>query len=128
MCSCHGPHHRNCHHQPGNKPERFIQPSLLLCLAEKSSYGYELIEQLSGFRLHSGSPDPGAVYRHLRRLEMEGYVESHWKTGEAGPAKRMYAMTAAGISLLHAWAGELGERKAALEEFLERYLILNEKQ
>lgn len=127
MCSCHGPRHRNCHHQPGNKPERFIQPSLLLCLAEKSSYGYALIEQLGSFRLHSENPDPGAVYRHLRRLEMEGYVESHWETGEAGPAKRMYTITADGISLLKAWAAELEERKAALEEYLHKYQKLTNK-
>lgn len=121
MCNCHGPHHKNCHHQLGTKAERFIQPSLLLCLAEKSSYGYELIERLSNFRLHSGNPDPGAIYRHLRRLETEGYVESHWETGEAGPAKRIYAITADGISLLQAWTSEITERKAALEEFLQRF-------
>ena len=117
----------NCHCRPSGKQERFLQPSLLLCLAEHSSYGYELLERLSLFRFHTGGVDPGAVYRHLRRLESEGYVESRWETGEAGPAKRVYVITAAGQELLKAWVAELEGRRAALDDFLSRYQELSEK-
>lgn len=122
MCnSCHGKGHTSCHCQPSGKVERFIQPTLLLSLLQKPSYGYELLERLSSFRFYSGSPDTGAVYRHLRRLENDGHVESRWESGEAGPNKRTYSITPHGIAMLHAWANELQERKAAIEDFLLKY-------
>lgn len=119
--SCHGRHHNDCRCRPSGKVERFIQPSLLLSLFEQPSHGYDLLERLSGFRFYEGSPDTGAVYRHLRRLEEEGYVESKWETGEAGPAKRIYSLTQDGVALLHAWAADLRERKVAIEDFLRKY-------
>ena len=126
MCnSCHENHHGNgkghCNCQPSGKIERFIQPTLLLSLVQQPSHGYELLERLSHFRFYSGNPDTGAVYRHLRRLENDGYVESRWETGEAGPAKRTYSITPDGITLLHAWADDFLERKAAIEDFLQKY-------
>ncbi|WP_459998282.1 helix-turn-helix transcriptional regulator [Paradesulfitobacterium aromaticivorans] len=118
--SCHDENHEsNC--QPGGKHQRFIQPTLLLSLVEQPSHGYELMERLSRFRFYAGAPDAGAVYRHLRRLENEGFVESHWETGAAGPAKRIYAITQEGITMLHAWAFDMKQRKASIEDFLERY-------
>lgn len=122
MCnSCHRHGNSNYHCQPSGKVERFIQPTLLLSLFQQPSHGYELLERLSSFRFYSGSPDTGAVYRHLRRLENEGYVESRWETGDAGPAKRTYSITQNGVALLHAWANELDERRTAIEDFLEKY-------
>lgn len=122
MCnSYHGRHHDSCHCQPSGKVERFIQPTLLLSLLQQSSHGYELLERLTSFRFYKGTADTGAVYRHLRRLENDGYVESQWETGEAGPAKRTYSITPGGIALLHAWANEFQERKAAIEDFLQKY-------
>lgn len=122
MCnSCHGKGNTSCQCQPSGKVERFIQPTLLLSLFQQPSYGYELLERLSNFRFYSGSPDTGAVYRHLRRLEKDGHVVSQWETGEAGPNKRNYSITPEGIALLHAWANEFQERKAAIEDFLLKY-------
>jgi len=122
MCnSCHGKGNTSCQCQPSGKVERFIQPTLLLSLFQQPSYGYELLERLSAFRFYSGSPDTGAVYRHLRRLEKDGHVVSQWETGEAGPNKRNYSITPEGIALLHAWANEFQERKAAIEDFLLKY-------
>lgn len=118
--------HEGCHCQPSAKIERFIQPTLLLSLLEQPSHGYELLDRLGSFRFYSGAPDPGAIYRHLRRLENEGFVESQWETGEAGPAKRTYSITERGIELLKAWTKEMTERRAAIDDFLERYRSLSE--
>ena len=127
MRGCHGsPRGGNCHCHPPAKAERFFQPSLLLCLAEQPSYGYELLERLSLLPFNTGVPDPGTIYRHLRRLENDGYVESRWETGESGPAKRVYSITPNGIGLLHTWADELKERRAALDSFLQRYNKLSD--
>jgi PadR family transcriptional regulator, regulatory protein PadR len=121
MSTVHSCHHEKKHCYRQSKTERFLQPTLLLCLSKKPSYGYELIEQLKAFPFYSNGPDIGAVYRHLRRLEQEGLVGSHWEPGEAGPAKRIYSITQEGIKLLHNWAQEIKERRDALDYFLEQY-------
>lgn len=106
---------------PGGRISRFIQPCLLLLLFEKPSYGYELMESLAELGLQEGSPDPGAIYRNLRRLERDGFVTSEWNTESSGPAKRYYKLTSDGEDLLHAWASGINKRKEAFEKFLRRY-------
>lgn len=106
---------------PGGRISRFIQPCLLVLLSEKPSYGYELIEGVNRFGFQDGSPDPGAIYRNLRRLEEDGFVISEWETGDAGPAKRYYKLTSDGEDLLHAWASGIRKRKEAFEKFLRKY-------
>lgn len=110
-----------CKFQNNAKPAQLIQPSLLLCLLERPSYGYELIEQLSHFKFHFGIPDSGTIYRNLRRLEKENYVESSWQAGETGPAKRVYTITPQGVLLLKEWINTLEERRSALDNFIRKY-------
>lgn len=123
MCNPSGKSHHNeevceC---PGGRISRFIQPCLLLLLSEKPSYGYELIEGVSEFGFQDGPPDPGAIYRNLRRLEEDGFVTSEWETEGSGPAKRYYKLTSDGEDLLRAWAGGISKRKEAFEKFLHIY-------
>jgi PadR family transcriptional regulator PadR len=58
------------------KRERYIQPSLLMGLLLKPSYGYELIQSIQEFGFVEGQAPPGMVYRHLRQLEKDGLVTS----------------------------------------------------
>ena len=63
--------------QPGSKKtERYIQPSILLALKIKPSYGYKLIQKISQFGFIEGQVPPGMIYRHLRELEENGLVVS----------------------------------------------------
>lgn len=121
-----------CGHEPGRRRdnrcdcrgarmEGFLQPCLLLLLYEKSTHGYELMESMNRLGLWEGVPDAGAVYRHLRRLEEEGLVRSHWSTSGPGPARRRYEITPEGVDYLHDWAVTIRRNKAALETFLRRY-------
>lgn len=121
MCG-HGPggHHGRCDCR-GARMEGFMQPCLLLLLSEKPTHGYELMESMNRLGLWEGVPDAGAVYRHLRRLEEEGLVRSHWSTGGPGPARRSYEITPEGIDYLHDWAVTIRRNKAALDTFLRRY-------
>ena len=100
---------------------RFIQPCLLLLLHEKPAHGYELLDGVARFGFQDGPPDPGGIYRNLRRMEQDGLVTSHWDTSVAGPAKRVYEITADGEELLHAWAHGIERIKDALSNFLEAY-------
>ena len=108
----------NC---PGGKTERFIQPCLLLALRTKPSYGYELLERIIEFGFLDGPADPGMVYRHLRKLEEEGFVSSTWDTSGTGPARRYYRLTTEGEELLRDWIPFMERNLKSLEKFLQLF-------
>ncbi len=102
----------------------FIQPRLLLLLAQKEAHGYELMESLRATAGAERLSDPGMLYRALRQLEEQAVVRSAWRTGGAGPARRVYELTPVGHELLEAWAAEIRKTRAHLDEFLAEYEAL----
>ncbi|MBM4331784.1 MAG: PadR family transcriptional regulator [Deltaproteobacteria bacterium] len=116
---------KECHddgcHCPGGKTERFIQPCLLLALRLKSSYGYDLLEKIMDFGFLDGPADPGMVYRHLRKLEEDGFVSSTWDTSGTGPARRYYRITKEGEELLRDWIPFMERNLRSLKKFLQTY-------
>ncbi|WP_239335965.1 PadR family transcriptional regulator [Frankia sp. CiP3] len=72
---------------------------LLLCLlAERESYGYQLVQRLRETGLSDISD--GTVYPALTRLEREGRVTSRLVTSRSGPARKYYRPTEAGYAAL----------------------------
>jgi PadR family transcriptional regulator PadR len=83
---------------------------LLQLLAERESYGYEVVQ-----RIHqTGLTDvlEGTVYPALARLEREGRVSARLVSSSSGPARKYYRPTAAGYAALAAgiesWASLVG--------------------
>jgi poly-beta-hydroxybutyrate-responsive repressor len=103
------------------KAERYIQPSILMALKSKPSYGYELIQGICRFGFVEGQAPPGMIYRHLRDLEKNGLVASEWKTDGAGPAKRVYQITAEGDEVLDYWILYMKNQAEKLLIFIENY-------
>jgi len=103
------------------KQERYIQPSLLLGLLLKPSYGYELIRNIQGFGFVEGQAPPGMIYRHLRQLELDGLVFSRWETEGAGPAKRMYNITEEGRGVLAVWIDYMKSQAEKMTAFVDAY-------
>ncbi len=71
---------------------------LLHLLAERESYGYEVVQ-----RLHEiGLADvlEGTVYPALARLEREARVSARLVSSNAGPARKYYRPTPAGYKAL----------------------------
>lgn len=97
-----------------------LTTSLLAFLKTANAYGYELSQRLS----EAGLPpfDSAAVYRTLRQLEASGLVASFWDTGESGPARRMYSLTAAGALFLQSWAGVMQAYQAVLNNALQPFV------
>ena len=96
--------------------ERFVEPALLLALAEGRSHGYDMAERLADV-IGVESVDYGNLYRLLRSLEQDGIVSSEWEAQSDAPSKRQYELTSSGESLLEAWVDALrktDERIAAL--------------
>jgi poly-beta-hydroxybutyrate-responsive repressor len=109
-------------HAPGSgKRERYIQPSILLGLFHRPTYGYELIQTMQRFGFMEGSAPPGMIYRHLRQLEEDGLVASEWHTEGAGPAKRIYTITADGREVLGLWIAHMEEQARRLDSFVAEY-------
>lgn len=103
----------------GVLPRNFLRPCLLLLLREEPAHGYDLLQRLR--TLGFVREDPGGLYRALRALEEEGLVHSAWEHSAAGPARRRYTVTRAGVEELHRRAGGLLEASQVLEVFLSRY-------
>lgn len=100
-------------------PRNFLRPCLLLLLREQPAHGYELLERLRP--LGFVRDDPGGLYRALRGLERDGLVRSAWEPSSAGPDRRIYELTRAGMQELHRRAKSVAETADTLDVFLSRY-------
>lgn len=100
-------------------PKSFLRPCLLLLLREQPAHGYELLDRLR--QLGFAGDDPGGLYRALRTLEGDGLVYSAWQSSRAGPDRRIYELTRAGMEELHRRSKALVRARATLDVFLSRY-------
>ncbi|MGM9928541.1 MAG: poly-beta-hydroxybutyrate-responsive repressor [Bacillus sp. (in: firmicutes)] len=100
-------------------PKNFIVPVLLLLLKDWNAHGYELMQKLMQFGLHS--IDQGNFYRILRQLEKDELVTSVWDTSSQGPAKRIYSITSAGEQYLDLWANSLSQYQKLISQFFDMY-------
>ncbi len=105
----------------GGKPQRYMQPSLLMALRKGPSYGYQLIQSIGEYGFLRGDAPPGMVYRHLRQMDEEGLVESSWDAEGDGPAKRVYSITQEGLEILEAWILHMERQRDRLDAFIRRY-------
>ncbi|HLL66154.1 MAG TPA: PadR family transcriptional regulator [Micromonosporaceae bacterium] len=75
-----------------------LSPLLLSLLAERESYGYELVQRLRDLGLADIAD--GTVYPALARLEREGRVAARLIESRSGPARKYYRPTPAGYDAL----------------------------
>ncbi len=100
-------------------PRNYLRPCLLLLLAEGTSHGYELLDQVGELGLDR--VDPGGLYRCLRAMDEDGLVRSSWEPSASGPARRTYELTDEGREWLHVVAGPLADVARALAVYRHRY-------
>jgi len=117
---------RSAPDSPLGLPRNYLRPCLLLLLAEGTSHGYELLDQISAFGLDR--VDPGGLYRCLRAMDEEGLVRSTWAPSTAGPARRTYSLTREGADWLHTIAEALHTTSQALAVYQQRYYQLPQNQ
>lgn len=110
---------------PLGMPRNYLRPCLLLLLAEGTSHGYELLDQM--VELGIDRSDPGRVYRCLRAMDEEGLVHSAWEPSAVGPARRTYTVTDEGREWLHVLAGSVADVSRALTAYQGRYRTLLEQ-
>jgi PadR family transcriptional regulator, regulatory protein PadR len=100
-------------------PKDFLRTCLLLLLREEPTHGYDLLERTRA--LGFDGSDPGGLYRALRKLEQDALVRSAWEPSTAGPHRRIYDITRAGMEELHRRAKSLAAGQGPVEAFLSRY-------
>jgi len=98
----------------------FIQPWLLLLLADGPAHGYQLLEKLNSNDDTRGV-DPGFLYRTLRQFEKDGMLRSSWDVEGRGPARRVYAITEDGVEYLEAWIGHVRAARERLGRLLQAF-------
>ena len=109
---------RHCHCGEQNPAIRgFLIPCLLFFLKDAPSHGYQLIERLQSSDYLKEIPDPGVVYRHLRKLEQDDMVTSAFAPGD-GPARKVYTLTPLGRKHMAQWLVELKTMNDRLTRFL----------
>jgi len=101
---------------------RWMEPFVLVLLAEGRAHGYAVISELEEMGIAGGPVDVGQVYRTLRELEETGHVTSSWSSEPVGPQRRDYELTEAGYAALDEWAAVMKERERLIAEFDARYL------
>lgn len=68
-----------------------VRDALLVVLADRPMYGYELITELEARSSGRWRPSPGSIYPALTRMEEQGLV-----TAEAVDDKKVFSLTARG--------------------------------
>jgi PadR family transcriptional regulator, regulatory protein PadR len=77
------------------------------------------LEKIIEFGFLDDPADPGMVYRHLRKLEEEGFVSSTWDTSDTGPARRYYRLATEGEELLRDWIPFMQRNLKSVQKFLQ---------
>lgn len=91
---------------------------LLLLLRHRASYGYVLRRTLEANHIHA---DPATLYRLLRSLEHDGWLQSSWRSSAAGPRQRLYRLTSEGQRHLDELASAVAAIRDDHAAFLRAY-------
>jgi len=97
-----------------------LETSILALLAEASTHGYDLVDQVSGMASDLVCIDPGSMYRLLRGLEEQGLVSSSWQPAETGPSRRVYSITEQGLEALEIMGESLAMRAKSMQRLAEK--------
>ncbi len=114
-------HHHGRGWSPGGPRRRWLEPFVLVLLADGPAHGYSLLGRLNGLGVAAEDLDVGQVYRTLRELEINGLLASRWQMPDAGAARREYVLTEDGLAVLDEWASVMRERDRLVGEFLDQY-------
>jgi DNA-binding PadR family transcriptional regulator len=103
----------------GKTLARHLRPAVLALLARERTHGYEIVQRLQELEMFvEVPPDTSGVYKALKSMEEEGLIAATWEFGDAGPAKRTYALTKDGKACLKRWAETLRNYRAQIDGLL----------
>lgn len=97
-----------------------LRPTLLFLMHQRPAHGYDLIERLKAFDIHD--IDPSLIYRALRDMEAEGWIQSSWEKEETqGPPRRIYTLTREGDQILASYLEDLKRTRERIDHLIQSY-------
>jgi poly-beta-hydroxybutyrate-responsive repressor len=103
----------------GWPPRDILAPFVLLAVSMQRAHGYVIEDYLRAFGLFGITMS--TLYRTLRQMEKDGFLESTWEPGPTGPARRVYTITDAGHAWLDSSAAMLDTYRQTIDRFLDLY-------
>jgi len=104
---------------PGWPPRDMLAPFVLLAVSLQRAHGYVIEDYLRALGLFGITMS--TLYRTLRQMEKDGFLESTWEPGPTGPARRVYTITDAGHAWLDASAAILDGYRQTIDRFFSLY-------
>jgi PadR family transcriptional regulator, regulatory protein PadR len=104
---------------PSWPPRDMLAPFVLLAVSLQRAHGYVIEDYLRTLGLFGITMS--TLYRTLRQMEKDGYLESTWEPGPTGPARRIYSLTDAGRTWLDASATMLTAYRDTIDRFFGLY-------
>ena len=104
---------------PGWPPRDILAPFVLLAVSLERSHGYGIEDYLRALGLFGITMS--TLYRTLRQMEKDGFLESTWEPGPTGPARRVYSITDAGYVWLDSSAAMLNAYRDTIDRFFGLY-------
>ncbi|MDR3203346.1 MAG: PadR family transcriptional regulator [Deltaproteobacteria bacterium] len=104
----------------GKTLTKLVQPLIMALLARGRQHGYALKRALDkqDDLITQGAPDISGIYRTLKDMERQGYVESSWQLNSNGPATRCFTLTEDGFACLEKWRETLMGYKKQVNELI----------
>jgi PadR family transcriptional regulator len=96
-----------------------LAPFVLLAVSLQRAHGYVIEDYLRALGLFGITMS--TLYRTLRQMERDGFLESAWEPGPTGPARRVYTITEAGHAVLDSSAAMLKAYSEAIDRFFGLY-------
>jgi PadR family transcriptional regulator PadR len=90
---------------------------ILMCLAKREFYGYELIKRIK--EIAEINVSEGTVYPLLNRLKKEGLITSRWVEMETGIPRKYYRITERGTAVLAGMKEAWVEFSRSINRFME---------
>jgi PadR family transcriptional regulator, regulatory protein PadR len=104
---------------PGWPPRDMLAPFVLLAVSMQRAHGYVIEDYLRALGVFGITMS--TLYRTLRQMEKDGYLQSTWEPGPTGPARRVYSLTDAGRGWLDASAAMLDAYRQTIDRFFGLY-------
>ena len=103
----------------GWPPRDMLAPFVLLAVSLQRAHGYVIEDYLRALGLFGITMS--TLYRTLRQMEKDGFLESTWEPGPTGPARRVYTITDAGRVWLDSSATMLSAYRETIDRFFGLY-------
>jgi PadR family transcriptional regulator PadR len=93
-----------------------LQYCVLALLSDEPRYAFDVVRGLGD--VEGMVTSEGTIYPLLSRLRREGLVASSWRESAAGPPRRYYRLTAAGVAALERFVTQWRTFSAAVDHLL----------